>query len=474
MTSPTSATLILPTAFRYRRLVNAVSLILADGIALLVAVTLAVVAYGSVAGAPPSNWAWLAAFLSVWLVVGTIADLYPGWGRSAARELKATTMLDLTATGAAVMTGVLLRAPAAGPWGSMLAVMAFATMLIVPALRAVIRERLITAGAWGLPVAVFGETAEASEIARRLSSRASLGFEACAVVGVACREAVTEETVSQMNRLARAGVDTAILVNPGAREPGGLLDAALTTFRRVIIAPDADWAIPVFDLGASSVNVGPGLALDITRTLANPGQLLLKRVFDVTCVVVAMPFWVPVVGLCALLTWLDDRHSPFYRQERIGLNGVPLHVLKLRTMVPDAEQALRLHLETDAVAREEWETHFKLSRDPRITRYGQVFRKLSLDELPQLVNVLTGGMSLVGPRPLPSYHHDALPPAIALLRTKALPGMTGLWQVEGRSDTDLRGMAELDMAYVRNWSVWQDLVILARTFGVVVKGKGAY
>ncbi|HEX2864415.1 MAG TPA: sugar transferase, partial [Deinococcales bacterium] len=242
----------------------------------------------------------------------------------------------------------------------------------------------------------------------------------------------------------------------------------------VVIAPDAEWSIRVVDLGASSVNLGAGLALDVTRTLASTGQFLLKRAFDVTCVLVALPVWAPVVGLCALLTWLDDRHAPFYRQERIGRGGRPLQVLKLRTMVPNAEAALRAHLEADPAARAEWEKHFKLTKDPRITRYGQVFRKLSLDELPQLVNVLGGSMSLVGPRPLPSYHHEALPPSIALLRTKALPGMTGLWQVEGRSDTDLHGMATLDMAYVRNWSVWEDLVILARTVLVVLKGKGAY
>jgi lipopolysaccharide/colanic/teichoic acid biosynthesis glycosyltransferase len=99
---------------------------------------------------------------------------------------------------------------------------------------------------------------------------------------------------------------------------------------------------------------------------------------------------------------------------------------------------------------------------------------VSLDELPQLFNVVVGEMSLVGPRPLPTYHHEALPARAAELRTRSLPGLTGLWQVEGRSDTDLQGMAVLDTRYIRNWSFWLDLVILARTVVVVVRGKGAY
>jgi lipopolysaccharide/colanic/teichoic acid biosynthesis glycosyltransferase len=143
-------------------------------------------------------------------------------------------------------------------------------------------------------------------------------------------------------------------------------------------------------------------------------------------------------------------------------------------MVPDADAALARALASDPVLRAEWNAHFKLERDPRITRVGAFLRKTSLDELPQLLNVLRGEMSLVGPRPLPRYHHDELEGRVAALRESVRPGITGLWQVSGRSDTGTLGMERWDPYYVRNWSLWLDLVILVRTVRVVLQRSGAY
>jgi lipopolysaccharide/colanic/teichoic acid biosynthesis glycosyltransferase len=182
----------------------------------------------------------------------------------------------------------------------------------------------------------------------------------------------------------------------------------------------------------------------------------------------------PLVALLALAIWLSDRGSPFYAQERVGENGRLFAAHKLRTMVPDAEGVLARALEADPALREEWDTYFKLEKDPRITRVGAFLRRTSLDELPQLFNVLTGEMSLVGPRPLPRYHHDELPERVRTLRDRVRPGITGLWQVSGRSDAGNIGMERWDPYYVRNWSPWLDIVILVRTFRVVLKGSGAY
>ena len=143
-------------------------------------------------------------------------------------------------------------------------------------------------------------------------------------------------------------------------------------------------------------------------------------------------------------------------------------------MVPDADAVLETALAADPALREEWDAHFKLEADPRITRVGRVLRRTSLDELPQLFNVLRGDMSLVGPRPLPQYHHDELPERVRALRERVRPGITGLWQVSGRSDSGTLGMERWDPYYVRNWSLWLDAVILVRTLKVVARGSGAY
>ncbi|MEM6338258.1 MAG: sugar transferase, partial [Bacteroidota bacterium] len=148
--------------------------------------------------------------------------------------------------------------------------------------------------------------------------------------------------------------------------------------------------------------------------------------------------------------------------------------LKFRTMVKDAEAVLKRRLDEDPALRREWETTFKLRKDPRITRVGRLLRRFSLDELPQLINVLRGEMSLVGPRPLPAYHHEELTDRVRTLRERIRPGLTGLWQVSGRSDSGNEGLERWDAYYVRNWSLWLDIVILTRTVRAVLGGKGAY
>jgi len=175
-----------------------------------------------------------------------------------------------------------------------------------------------------------------------------------------------------------------------------------------------------------------------------------------------------------LLIWLQDLKSPFFVQERVGRFGARFNVYKLRTMVPDAENVLQRKLAEVPALKEEWEKNYKLKKDPRITFVGKFLRRTSLDELPQLWCVLAGKMALVGPRPLPDYHHNELRPRVRRLREKVRPGLTGLWQVSGRSDSGIDGLERWDTYYVTNWSGWLDIVILARTALTVLKGTGAY
>uniref|UniRef100_UPI002869B855 sugar transferase n=1 Tax=Deinococcus sp. TaxID=47478 RepID=UPI002869B855 len=195
---------------------------------------------------------------------------------------------------------------------------------------------------------------------------------------------------------------------------------------------------------------------------------------DILMVTLSAPLWLPVCLLLAGLIWLEDRTTPVFFQKRVGLLDVPFTAWKFRTMVPNAEAVLQQKLATDSALRAEWEANYKLRNDPRITRIGRLLRRTSLDELPQLINVLRGDMSLVGPRPLPQYHHEQLSPQAQKLRLLVSPGMTGLWQVSGRSESGNLGMERWDPYYVRNWSIWLDLYILIRTFSVVLKGSGAY
>jgi len=194
----------------------------------------------------------------------------------------------------------------------------------------------------------------------------------------------------------------------------------------------------------------------------------LKRVMDVTLVLLGGIVVLPVVLILALMI-ARDGHSPFYWNTRVGRGGRIFHMLKLRSMVHDADARLEAHLAADPVAAAEWTATQKLKHDPRITTFGRILRKTSLDELPQLWNVLTGDMSLVGPRPMmPSQ--QLLYPGRAYYTLR--PGLTGPWQVSDRNGCAFAKRAEFDREYEQSLSLVTDLRLLARTVVVVLKGTG--
>ncbi|MEZ5910799.1 MAG: sugar transferase [Paracoccaceae bacterium] len=193
-----------------------------------------------------------------------------------------------------------------------------------------------------------------------------------------------------------------------------------------------------------------------------------KRVLDIALVAAAAPFVVPVVAALAVAIAADGG-KPFYSQMRVGRAGKPFRMWKLRSMVPDADQRFQAYLDENPEARAEWEEKQKLTDDPRITRIGQFIRKSSLDELPQLWNVLTGEMSLVGPRPM-MLNQQMLYPSTAYYRLR--PGLTGYWQTIGRSKSSFEARALYDTAYDRDLSLATDVRLIYRTIGVVIGGTG--
>lgn len=195
---------------------------------------------------------------------------------------------------------------------------------------------------------------------------------------------------------------------------------------------------------------------------------LAKRIFDVAVCLGSLPLVLPLALLLALLIWLEDRGPVLYRQQRTGKGGKRFTMYKFRTMVKNADALKAKYAHLNELT---W-PDFKISNDPRITRIGRFLRKSSLDELPQIYNVLKGEMSLVGPRPT---SFDVSTYALwHTERLEVLPGITGLWQISGRSDVDFNERLRLDIAYIENQSFLLDLKILFRTVFVVFKRRGAY
>jgi lipopolysaccharide/colanic/teichoic acid biosynthesis glycosyltransferase len=200
----------------------------------------------------------------------------------------------------------------------------------------------------------------------------------------------------------------------------------------------------------------------------------VKRAVDICLAAPLALVALPIVAVLAGLIILVSPGAPFYRQERIGHRGRVIRILKLRTMYADAERRLDAHLAQDEAARAEWERFFKLRHDPRIIPViGDFIRRSSLDELPQLWNILCGEMSLVGPRPFPAYHIRAFDPEFQTLRASVKPGLTGLWQISSRSNGDIGVQKTQDSTYINNWSLWLDFYILMRTVPAVLRGDGA-
>jgi len=193
-----------------------------------------------------------------------------------------------------------------------------------------------------------------------------------------------------------------------------------------------------------------------------------KRGFDVAAASLALLVLAPLMLMLVILIMMTMGRPVFFAHRRVGHNGTIFPCYKLRTMVADPDVVLAAHLARDPTAAAEWREKRKLTRDPRITLFGRVLRKSSLDELPQLFNVLKGEMSCVGPRPVVSDELERYGP-LAATYLRARPGITGLWQTRGRNSVDYSSRIAFDCQYVQQWSVWLDLVILARTMFVVLK-----
>jgi exopolysaccharide biosynthesis polyprenyl glycosylphosphotransferase len=214
----------------------------------------------------------------------------------------------------------------------------------------------------------------------------------------------------------------------------------------------------------------PGLPLFELRPPVLGGiAFLAKRGFDLVVGALLIVLLSPILALAALAVWLSDRGPVLYRSRRMGVEEHPFDCLKFRTMRVGADE-----LQVELEHRNEADgALFKISDDPRVTKVGKFLRRFSIDELPQLFNVMRGNMSLVGPRPLPERDYQLLDD-LHRKRYLVLPGMTGLWQVSGRSDLSFDELVRLDFFYIETWSIWLDLVILVRTIPAVLFKRGAY
>lgn len=424
--------------------------------------------------------AGIATNVVMWVGVRAVFGLYPGYGLNQVEELRRQTLALAVTMATVSVFAVAFRV--GGSLSRLLLVAGFmGLLLLAPLARYSIKQGLRKGGLWGKPVVILGAGNSGASLVRALQTEWGLGYRPVAVFDD--RRSVPEVgtlegvpyggTLTDAVKLGRKHkVDTAILAIPYTRADrlSGMIDLASVAFAHVVVLPDLGG---VATSAVAARDIAGTLGLEIRHNLLSPWARRTKRAMDVSGVVVGGLLISPLLLIIAALIKLNSPGSALYAQHRMGSGGGHFRCWKFRTMHADADSLLANLLQSDAGLRSEWERDHKLRHDPRVTRIGRFLRKTSLDELPQIWNVLRGEMSLVGPRPyLPRESRDVGITQGVILRVP--PGITGPWQVAGRNHASFSERVRMDAYYVRNWSVWLDLVILARTVRVVLSSRGAY
>ncbi len=355
-------------------------------------------------------------------------------------------------------------------------------ILSAPLLRMLAKKVMRRFGLLRRRVLILGAGATGRLIAGALRREPNYGYE---VVGFLDDDAGKAGMMIEGVKVHR-GVDRAadylracnitdlFIAMPGAGKERlqGLINNLQHKVERILFVPDI-FGVAVLGTNLRHFSNEEAFALELRNNLAEPLNIVIKRCFDLAASVLLLPVFFLLMAVITVLLKLDSKGPVIFSQERVGKKGRLFKCFKFRTMHADAQERLAGLLERDCAVKEEYEKFWKLRNDPRVTRVGRFLRATSLDEVPQILNVIKGEMSLVGPRPyLPNEQGEMDEHSSTILLTK--PGITGLWQVSGRSNTGCGYRIVLDAWYVRNWNLWLDIVILLRTVGVVIKRDGAF
>lgn len=402
-------------------------------------------------------------YLSLWpavlvlLAMRAAFSLYPGYGLNPAEELRRQTVSTLLVVATFGIGGTLFRF-SQDYSRLVLTLVALAMLLLLPPARALTKRLLARTDLYGETTWVLGQSKRADELVMVIERRRDLGLR---IIGFGLNPP-----------LEGNGIKHCIVIPDDVREVSlpKLLDELNTRFRRVWLVPNL---LDVASVWVTPRDLDGHLALELRNNLLEPINGYFKRAIELLILVLVSAIVIPLVLVLAAGVAIESPGPVLFRQQRVGRNGRDFEILKFRTMHLGAEERLLAHLASSPEAEKEWRRHQKLQYDPRLTRVGRFLRRYSLDELPQLWNILRGEMSLVGPRAI-TAQELCLYGDHAHLYTSVLPGLSGLWQVSGRSYLSYEDRVRLDAYYVRNWSVWLDLAILAKTPLTVLGARGAY
>lgn len=344
--------------------------------------------------------------------------------------------------------------------------------IVLPGLREVVKHIFQYKKWWGVPAVFYCSDDSAYYIVDKMINNKSLGYHPVVIINTSASEPTLYKNIPVYNQkpeilkiIKEHNIKQAVIC-----DFKGDMNHVMASYRYTItVSKHQDY----FTSTQQIKDIAGIVGFASIHNLTFKRSIFFKRFLDIFIVLVASPFWLPVVLILCILTKLTSKGPVFYGHKRVGKNGKEIKCWKFRSMCINSQEILEQILATDPVRREEWEKDRKFQDDPRVTKFGKFLRKTSLDELPQLFNILKGDMSLIGPRPVTE------PELVKYGEYKdyvlsVTPGLSGLWQVSGRSDTGYEERISFDTFYIQNWSIWLDIWILIKTVWVVINGKGAY
>jgi Undecaprenyl-phosphate galactose phosphotransferase WbaP len=461
----------------YSRLWTIVVLVLADMVSLSAAILVAFQLRRTPGWLGEPAYKEFFLLLALALVLGFARKgLYPGLGLTRVEELQ--QIVSSASFTFLIMVGFTYVLKTSATFSRLALIYTWVLSLaFVPFGRYLMRHLLIRLQLWGEPVAIIGDPLQALPLARYFRRKPWLGIRS--VVVMRDEHCSTDDfkaypplTVDMVKDYARSlALKTVLILCDNLNGMDDVVDRYRYVFQRVILIKYKNGRYGLNTL--RTLDFSDVLGLQVQHNLLSLGSQVTKRTFDIVGSFFGLIFAAPFLGLIAILIKIDSPGKVFYFSPRLGKGGRVYNMLKFRTMYSNADEILNEELANKPELKKEWDQFQKLKNDPRMSRFGAFLRKYSLDELPQLWNVLVGEMSLVGPRPIMPFQREKYgEPVKDYMRV--LPGLTGLWQVSGRNNTNYTRHIELDMEYIQRWSIWLDIYILLATIRVVLSRDGAY
>ena len=346
------------------------------------------------------------------------------------------------------------------------------TTIFLPGFREVARHIYGHFKWWGVPAVIYTTGNSADTVIQRLLKRKALGYKPAIIIDSTATDCsmkdgipVFPDSKEILEIIRHLHIKVAILCD----YEGNIKPVASYYRYTITCSKNQDSLTTSLHLR----DMGGILAFSATHELTKKYNLLIKRLIDILLIVIFLPVLIPVMLVLALGVKLTSPGPVFYGHKRVGKRGKEIKCWKFRSMYKNSQEMLEEILRTNPEMKEEWERERKFVNDPRVTKFGSFLRKTSLDELPQLFNILSGQMSFVGPRPVTRDEIEKYGDSAEYVLS-VTPGLSGMWQISGRSDTGYEERINLDSFYIQNWSLWLDIWILIKTVWVVINGKGAY